>query len=147
MERYTGKTVKAVAVLECFEQIPCNPCTRACPHGAISMEGGIHMLPVLDASKCIGCGICITHCSGQAIFVVDAENETGHVMMPYEMLPMPVKDQIVDATDREGAYVCEAIVTDVREAASFDHTAIVKLEIPAKYIDDVRSFRFRSEVI
>ena len=35
-----------VAVIECFQQIPCNPCAEACPRGAITMPGSISERPL-----------------------------------------------------------------------------------------------------
>ena len=143
MGENTLKKAVAKAVLECYEQIPCDPCVDSCPHGAISITGGIHNTPVLDPDKCIGCGICITHCSGQAIFVVESGDEYGSVSMPYEFLPLPEKGSRADATDRDGKYVCEGVITEVRYVPSFDHTAVVKIRVPAEYTDEVRGFRLR----
>ena len=61
-----------VAVIECFQGIPCNPCADACPRGAITMLGSISELPDFDEAKCNGCGICVTSCPGLAIFIVDS---------------------------------------------------------------------------
>ena len=60
-----------VAVIECFQQIPCNPCAEACPRGAITMPGSISERPLFDEAKCNGCGLCVTRCPGLAIFVID----------------------------------------------------------------------------
>ena len=57
------------AILECFQKIPCDPCVDACPHGAITIEGNINDMPVLDFDKCNGCGLCVSKCPGLAIFV------------------------------------------------------------------------------
>ena len=57
-----------VAVIECAELIPCNPCEAACPSGAIKIGDSINNLPVLDEDKCTGCGICISSCPGLAIY-------------------------------------------------------------------------------
>ena len=80
-----------VAVIECVQEIPCNPCEKACPFGAIEIGPDITRLPRLDLDKCRGCGICLSKCPGLAIFLVDAsKSETeALVMMPYEYLPLP----------------------------------------------------------
>ena len=56
-----------VAVCECLQRIPCNPCESSCPFHAITIGEDISNLPELDADKCVGCGSCITHCSGLAL--------------------------------------------------------------------------------
>ena len=73
------KELRPIAVIECCEEIPCNPCMSACPHHAIVIEGGIHHIPQLKPELCVGCGICVARCSGQAIFVVGQEQEYGVV--------------------------------------------------------------------
>lgn len=43
----------------------CTACIRACPYGALavrSTDGGFSTAPVLDASKCNGCGACVPVC-------------------------------------------------------------------------------------
>ena len=45
---------KGVAILECVQEIPCNPCVESCPVHAISMKD-INAPPVNDFEKCIGC--------------------------------------------------------------------------------------------
>ena len=136
---------RAVAVLECYEEIPCNPCMHSCPHEAIRIEGGIHHIPVLDEAKCVGCGICITHCSGQAIFLEEVTEDDGYVSVPYEFVPLPVKGMKVGATGREGQYICEGEIADVRSAKAFDHTSVVKIKIPKRYVNDVRGFQYMEE--
>ena len=37
-----------VVVIECAENIPCNPCETSCPKGAISVGEPITNLPVVD---------------------------------------------------------------------------------------------------
>ena len=45
-----------VAVCECLQRIPCNPCESSCPFHAITIGEDISNLPELDADKCVGCG-------------------------------------------------------------------------------------------
>ena len=39
-----------VAVIECFQEIPCNPCADACPRGAITMPENISQRPAFSTS-------------------------------------------------------------------------------------------------
>ena len=66
---------KKCVVIECKQNIPCNPCESACPHHAISIGNPITNLPVVDPEKCIGCGLCVAQCPGQACFLVDMSHE------------------------------------------------------------------------
>ncbi|MBS5283662.1 MAG: 4Fe-4S binding protein [Clostridiales bacterium] len=129
-----------VACIECFQQIPCNPCEEACPRSAIRIGDEITGLPVLDEEKCNGCGICMTRCPGLAIFSLDEtwSDTSALVSFPYEYVPLPVKGQPVRCTDRIGAYVTDGIIHEVRTAKAFDHTAIVTVEIPKEYAMEVR---------
>jgi Pyruvate/2-oxoacid:ferredoxin oxidoreductase delta subunit len=82
-----------VVIVECFQQIPCNPCETSCSQKAIVVGEDINALPRVDHSKCNGCTICVSRCPGLAIFVIDekySEAESA-VTMPYEFLPLPQK--------------------------------------------------------
>jgi Fe-S-cluster-containing hydrogenase component 2 len=132
-----------VAVIECVQEIPCNPCEKACPFGAIEVGADITQLPRLDLDKCCGCGLCLSKCPGLAIFLVDASNhETGAlVMIPYEYLPLPEADATVDGVDREGRFVVKSRVVKVDTGAQREGTAVVTLVVPKEFMHEVRSFR------
>lgn len=126
-----------VAIIECLQEIPCNPCKEACPYGAIILEG-LTERPRLDEEKCIGCGLCIAGCPGQAIFVVDKSGEEGLVTFPYEYLPLPQKGMAVTAVNRAGEAVCEGRVTKVVDAKKMNKTRLVTIAVPLEHVDDVR---------
>jgi len=129
----TGPTGKLRPVIECYENIPCNPCQTSCPTGAIVVPGNINSLPRIDYEKCTGCGICVSKCPGLAIFMVQENVEPGFdlVIVPYEMLPLPEKGERVIALDRDGKYVCEAQVIKI---VRFPHkTNLVHLKVPAGF--------------
>lgn len=98
-----------VAMTECVQEIPCNPCAEVCPTKAISMEN-INNRPRIDFDKCIGCTMCMQVCPGLAIFMLDKSKEKPRLTLPYEMLPMPEKGDIVKMLDREGNEVGEGKV-------------------------------------
>jgi len=136
-----------IAVIECVENIPCNPCVDACPRGAITIDGDINGTPSVDDEKCNGCTVCLSACPGLAIFVVNAAGEggMGSVSLPYEYRPLPARDERVDAVDREGEVICEARVTRVLDSKALDRTPIVTVELPREHVMDVRHFRRRSQ--
>jgi len=104
---------KGVAIIECVQHIPCNPCVDACPFDAISMKD-INDLPVVDFDKCVGCGQCISVCPGLAIFVVKhIMDGKALISIPYEFLPVPSVNDKVEALDREGRFVDTVVVKKV----------------------------------
>ena len=130
-----------VAVIECVQKIPCNPCEAACPAHAITVGSPITNTPVLDREKCIGCGLCVSACSGLAIFIVDKTySETqGTVSFPFEYLPLPEKGDEVNALNRAGEFVCRGTVIRVMNPPGNDHTPVVTIAIPKEYTDTVRT--------
>jgi Fe-S-cluster-containing hydrogenase component 2 len=130
---------KRFAVLECFQEIPCNPCEEACPRHAIKVGTPITNLPVLDWERCTGCGNCISKCPGQAIIVLDTSvAQWDRVSIPYEYLPLPDVGSLVTAADRKGKPVCTAKVLNVAVIRAYDKTAVVQLEVPSGMGEVVR---------
>ena len=68
---------RRVAVVECFQEIPCDPCADACPFGAISPFTNINDRPQVLPDECVGCALCVAKCPGLAIFMVDLTGQTG----------------------------------------------------------------------
>jgi len=128
---------------DCTEEIPCNPCTYACPTGAIHIGEDITSCPVLTPEKCTGCGLCVAACPGQACFLVDDEFAPGlaSVDFPYEFLPMPQEGMTVDARDNEGNTVCQARVEKVMLRKNAHKTAIVRISVPVGMADKVCGMR------
>jgi Fe-S-cluster-containing hydrogenase component 2 len=134
---------RPLAVIECLQEIPCNPCEDACPKGAITVGEPITRLPVFDANKCDGCGLCITTCPGLAIFLVDntySETE-AEVSFPWEYLPLPARGETVEAVNRLGEVVCKGKVHRVRNSPKQDRTAVVSLVVPKECSAQVRGMK------
>lgn len=130
-----------VAVCECMQNIPCNPCETSCPFQAIHVGENISNLPKLDEQKCTGCTTCIAACSGLALFVVDKSysDEVGTVSFPYEyQYSFQIGDK-VKAANRTGKCVCEGTIKKIVNTKKSDRTTVVTLEIPIDFVDEVRS--------
>ena len=146
IERYPGVTHKAGVhpVMECTQNIPCNPCQDACPKGCISIGAKITSLPVVvENSQCVNCGMCVASCSGQAIFLVDETYEDGYasVTLPYEFLPLPEVGTKGAGLGRNGQKVCDAEVVQVRNVKAFDKTNLLTIKVPAEYAMKARFFK------
>ena len=144
--RFPGfrKQAKVHPVIECTQNIPCNPCQDACKKGCISIGDNITSLPIsVDGSECINCGMCVASCSGQAIFLVaeDTEPGFGEVTIPYEFLPLPQKGDKGFGLSRSGEKICEAEITNVRSSKAFDGTNLVTMKVPMEYIDKARFYK------
>ena len=132
-----------VIVIECVQQIPCNPCTEVCPQGAITIEGDITNVPHVDFDKCNGCGLCIANCPGLAIFSVNESlgDEIAEVGLPYEFRPLPQKGERVKLVSRAGEIIGNGTVKRVLNPRSYDKTAVVYLEVPKQLSLEVRFFK------
>ena len=132
-------------VIECTQNIPCNPCQDACKFGCIMVGRQITSIPQIDhEKKCTGCGMCVASCSGQAIFLVDDDYDETHaaITMAYEFLPYPEKGQKGTALSRAGQPVCEAEVLSLRRSAATDGTALLTIAVPKKFSMQARAFAF-----
>ena len=132
--------IKKCVVIECKQNIPCNPCESACPHHAISIGSPITNLPVVDPEKCVGCGLCVAQCPGQACFLVDmSDEEYDTVTIPYEYYPLPQKDQEVYGLGRDGKFLAKAVVLRVIMTKKNDRTAVVEVKVPKGYGMQIRN--------
>lgn len=133
----------SVAVIECYQNIPCNPCQTACRFDAIDIGDDINNLPNLSSEKCTGCGICLSKCPGLSIMIVDGSKsqDTVLIKLPYEFLPLPSEGDTVKALNRAGEYVSDAKVVKVLNPKSFDKTPIVTIEVDRSYLYEVRNFK------
>ena len=132
-------------VIECTQNIPCNPCQDACKFGCIMVGRQITSIPQIDhEKKCTGCGMCVASCSGQAIFLVDDDYDETHaaITMAYEFLPYPEKGQKGTALSRAGQPVCEAEVLSLRRSAATDGTALLTIAVPKEFSMQARAFAF-----
>ena len=137
-----------VAVIECLEDIPCNPCESSCNVGAIVVGDDITNLPHLDGEKCVACQTCVYICPGQAIFMVDESlsDDRAAVMMPYEYRPLPEEGDVVGALDRAGQLLGDATVTKIRQTKNMDKTVTITIEVPKKWSMQARAIRLKTQV-
>ena len=146
LDSYPGVTHMAGVhpVIECTQNIPCNPCQDACKKGCISIGEHITSLPiVVEDSHCIDCGMCVASCPGQSIFLVneDCGDGSATVTLPYEFYPLPQVGDCGRALSRSGEPVCDAQVVRVRSVKAFDKTALVTMSVPKEFAMAARMFQ------
>ena len=132
-----------VAIVECFQEIPCNPCVKACKRGAITMPRDINDLPVIDTKLCNGCGVCISYCPGLAIFVIDKtySEKLALIKLPYEYVPVPEAGQIVTALDRSGVNLGSFEVIKATSGGIKNKTNTISLAVPQELAMEVRDIQ------
>ncbi len=132
-----------VAVIECVQEIPCNPCEAACPFHAIEIGAQITNLPRLKENICTGCGACVASCPGLAITVLNLSYSEAEATIdfPYEYFPLPRVGDQVDAVGRDGTVLCQGRIIHVNTAPAFAQTALVRMAFPTRYAGQVRSMK------
>jgi len=132
-----------VAVIECFQRIPCNPCATSCIRGAIVPFDDINDLPNLNHEACNGCSFCVFNCPGLAIMVVDYTYSETQVSfkIPYEFLPLPVKGTTVTGLNRKGEVICDCEVLKVANSKVMDRTPLVTVAVDKKYLLTFRNIK------
>ncbi len=130
-----------VAVIECIQEIPCNPCVGSCKFDAISMDG-INGIPHVDFAKCTGCMSCLKVCPGLAIFIQDKSKAKPLVIVPYEYLPLPVRGDTVTLLGRDGAPLGTARVKFVLPADNVSRSSLISVEFDDPALcEQVRNIR------
>lgn len=132
-----------VAVIECYQRIPCNPCATACKAGAIQPFEDINDRPTIDFERCTGCSLCVSKCPGLSIMLVDGSRFEDDVVfsIPYEFLPLPQEGDMVCALDRKGEKIMDAEVIKVINRAYQDRTPIIQVKVPRAHLYDFRNIR------
>lgn len=128
---------KGVAIIECIQEIPCDPCVAICPVSSISMKD-INDTPKIDYNKCTGCKRCVGICPGLAIFVVKVKDNKALITLPYEFLPIPRIGDNVKALDRGGKPRGYAKIMKVNRNRK---TTVVTIEVDKKFAMEVRNIK------
>lgn len=127
-----------MAIVECAEGIPCDPCVAACPFGAIS-KANLSTPPQVKPEKCTGCAKCVGACPGLAIFLVHCQDGQGVITLPYELNPVPEKGEEVMVLDRSGQDVGRGRVRRVQNGPQ--DTKLVTVEVDEKLAMEVRAIK------
>jgi Na+-translocating ferredoxin:NAD+ oxidoreductase RNF subunit RnfB len=137
--------IRPKAILECYEDIPCNPCSTSCPFDAIDIGPNINKQPKLNVDLCTGCGVCVPSCPGLAIVIAQVKEDLVIFKIPYEFLPKPVKNEIWHGVNRSGEIICEAKIENTVMNKTTDHTAVVTVSVPVQFLYDFVTIRAKHE--
>ncbi len=132
---------KRVAMIECTEEIPCNPCAYVCRVDAISKDS-LSSPGTVDFEKCSGCTACVAVCPGLSIFLQQIKDGKGYVTLPYELLPAPKNGDRVELIDRSGKIVGEGIIVKPTYQARGD--AYPRWVVTVEMDDPALSYEVRS---
>ncbi len=135
------KLVRPKAITECYEEIPCNPCSTSCPFDAIYIGEDINTPPKVDFTKCTGCGICVFNCPGLAIFTVQELDNHLRFKIPYEFLPLPTNGDMWKAVNRKGEIIGNCIIEKIQLTKNQDKTALLTVLVDKEHLYDFVTVR------
>lgn len=138
LSKFPKRTVlmKPKAIIECYEDIPCNPCETSCPFNAIRIGENINQIPEIDFDTCTGCALCVPSCPGLAVVIAQIKGDRAWFKIPYEFLPKPKKGEIWQGLNRHGVTICDALIEGVMESPKNDHTSLVTVSVPESALYD-----------
>lgn len=121
---------------DCLYGFACNPCSFACPHGAIT-KSSTSSVPVVDYDKCIGCMECVYQCPGLAIFGYHLKKDTLFLPIEYEAK----EGQEVFLVNNNGEKLGEGVIEKILRKPNKTNVARVKsLTIQGEELTRVRGF-------
>jgi len=127
---------KPKAIIECYKEIPCNPCSTSCPFDAIYIPEDINKRPDINYDLCTGCGVCVYNCPGLAITVRMIKDGKASVKIPYEFKPLPEKGKTVQVLNRAGKRITEGMITRVQMSDKQNKTALITVEMDEQFYMD-----------
>lgn len=137
-QNFKGK--ETLAFIDCDQDIPCNPCEKYCPKGAISVGSEINQMPSIDTKICTGCGLCVSNCPGRAIKLVQLNysNDKARIVIPYEFLPEPEIGVELELLDSLGNSVCYGVLLKTK---NFNNCAQLEILLDKEHAFKVKSLR------
>lgn len=124
------------AIIECYDEIPCNPCEKYCPFDAIEIGTNINKRPQLIVDKCVGCGVCVGVCPGLAILLAKLDSDKCVFTIPYELSPLPVQDEVWEAVNRAGEVIGLVKIIRVVESSFKNKTYLVTVETERAFLHE-----------
>ena len=127
---------KPFVLIDCLYGFACNPCTFACPHGAIT-KNSTSTVPGIDFDKCIGCMDCVYQCPGLAIFGYNIQKDW--LFLPIEYAANEAQE--VFLVDNNGKKLGEGVIEKILRKPNKTNIARVKsLTVHGDELMSVRGF-------
>ena len=127
--------IKPFVQMDCLYGFACNPCSFACPQGAIT-KASTNTTPVVDYDKCIGCMECVYQCPGLAIFGYNVEKQWCFLPIEYEI----AENTPVFLVDNNGAKIGEGIIEKILRKPNKTNVARVHVEKVDGTMTDIKGF-------
>ena len=112
---------KGFVQIDCLYGFACNPCSFACPHGAITKES-TSSVPKIDFNKCIGCMDCVYQCPGLAIFGYNLKKDWLFLPIEYKA----EEGEEVFLVNNQGEKLGEGIIEKILKKENKTNIARVK---------------------
>jgi Fe-S-cluster-containing hydrogenase component 2 len=149
-------TQKPVASVECFEEISCMLCQKACPTSAIQMNRPRTTkevkFPILNDEACISCGLCLIACPTSSIPLIHEKPQSNSTLiLPWkgrkpwkvgefatllnrrgESLGTARISQLLEPHKDRAASSIQPASPDSEDASAFDGSSASSLSSPAK---------------
>lgn len=127
---------RGFVLTDCLYGFACNPCSFACPHGAI-VKSSTSTVPEVNYDKCIGCMECVYQCPGLAIFGYDVKK--GKLFLPIEYEAK--EGQEVYLVNNNGEKLGEGVIEKILHKPNKTNVARVKsVSIQGEDLTRVRGF-------
>ncbi|HOU98957.1 MAG TPA: FAD-dependent oxidoreductase [Bacteroidales bacterium] len=127
---------KPFVLIDCLYGFACNPCSFACPHGAIT-KSSTSTVPQIDFNKCVGCMDCVYQCPGLAIFGYSLKKDW--LFLPIEYFAEEGKE--VYLVNNQGQKLGEGIIEKILMKPNKTNVARVKsTTLTGEALTEVRGF-------
>ena len=134
---------KPFVIIDCLYGFACNPCTFACPHGAIT-KTSTSTVPRIDYDKCTGCMQCISKCPGQAIFGYNPKKNLVFLPCEFDIDKENVNDTYL--VDNNGNILRSGTIEKILSKPNKTNVVRVKAEITdPETLMEVRGFILKKD--
>lgn len=121
---------------DCLYGFACNPCSFACPHGAIR-KSSTSTVPRIDYDRCIGCMECVYQCPGLALFGYQVKKDLLFLPVEYAV----EEGRKVFLVNNNGERLGEGVIEKVLKKPNKTNVARVKaLTLHGADLTRVRGF-------